>query len=95
MTVVLASKGYPDNPETDIPIIIPRDIIEDQELKIFHSGTKLISNKLFSHGGRVLNVSALGETINDCRKKIYDAITKIKFEACCYRKDIGLRKFKF
>ena len=95
MTVVLASKGYPDNPETGIPITIPSEIIEDQELKVFHSGTKLIDNKLYSHGGRVLNVSSLGESIDDCRKKIYDAIAKIKFEACCYRKDIGLRKFKF
>ena len=56
---------------------------------------KLIDKKLYSHGGRVLNVSSLGESIDDCRKKIYNAIAKIKFEACCYRKDIGLRKFKF
>ena len=95
MTVVLASKGYPDNPETDIPITIPSAIIENPELKVFHSGTKLIDNKLYSHGGRVLNVSSLGKSIDDCRKKIYDAIDKIKFEACSYRKDIGLRKFKF
>ena len=69
MTVVLASKGYPDNPETGIPITIPSEIIENQELKVFHSGTKLIDNKLYSHGGRVLNVSSLGESIDDCRKK--------------------------
>ena len=69
MTVVLASKGYPDNPKTGIPITIPSEIIENQELKVFHSGTKLIDNKLYSHGGRVLNVSSLGESIDDCRKK--------------------------
>ena len=88
--LILASKGYPDNPETGIPITIPSEIIENQELKVFHSGTKLIDNKLYSHGGRVLNVSSLGESIMTA-EKIYDAIDKIKFEACCYRKDIGLR----
>lgn len=95
MTVVLASNGYPDNPETGIPITIPLEIIDNKELKVFHSGTKLINNKLYSHGGRVLNVSTLGETIDECRNKIYDAIAKINFKGCCYRKDIGLRKFKF
>ena len=60
---------------------------------MFHSGTKLIDNKLYSHGGRVLNVSSLVNQLMTA-EKIYDA-HKIKFESCCYRKDIGLRKFKF
>ena len=86
MTVILASEGYPEKP------IVGREIeIEELSNKtiLFHNGTKLENNKLFTTGGRVLSVTQLGNDFNEIRNNIYSEIDKINFEGMYYRKDIG------
>lgn len=87
VTVVLTSKGYPDDYKVGFKIEgidkLDRDII------VMHNGTKRIDGELFTNGGRVLSLTSLGETIEEARDKVYSNIEKIHFEGMHYRKDIG------
>ena len=88
--VVMASGGYPESYEKGLEItgIAEADAMED--VKVFHAGTAVDDDgKLVSSGGRVLGVTALGETIADARKRAYDAVAKISWQDCYYRKDIA------
>jgi len=84
--VVLASKGYPGHYETGKEIFGLDDICD---CIVFHAGTKLVGNKFYTSGGRVLNIVGLGETIETARSRAYECVSKIKFENMFYRKDIG------
>ena len=86
-TVILASGGYPENYEKGKEIT-GLDLVDDDVI-VFHGGTKLSNGKVLTDGGRVLAVTALGETIEDAREKVYRNIPKIKFEKMEYRKDIA------
>lgn len=91
--VILASEGYPDSYEKGFPILG----IEDAESKgaiIYHAGTKLDEFSLVSWGGRVLGVTALGDTQRTSVSNAYDAVEMIHFENRFYRKDIGVKAFK-
>jgi phosphoribosylamine--glycine ligase len=59
------------------------------DVKVFHSGTKMLGKSLATDGGRVLGVTALGTSVLDARKRAYAALGKINFEGMHYRKDIG------
>jgi len=59
---------------------------------VFHAGTKLDGGKVVTSGGRVLAVVARGKTLPEAREKVYNNISRIKFEGCHYRKDIALIK---
>jgi phosphoribosylamine---glycine ligase len=87
--VIATSKGYPGDYPTDIPItgIVDADSMPD--VKVFHSGTKLAGKSLLTDGGRVLGVTALGNSVLDARRRAYSAMGKIHFEGMHYRKDIG------
>jgi phosphoribosylamine--glycine ligase len=56
---------------------------------VIHAGTTLEDGKLYTSGGRVLNVVALGDNLEDARRKAYAAVDKIHFEGCHFRTDIG------
>jgi phosphoribosylamine--glycine ligase len=56
---------------------------------VFHAGTALRAEKVVTNGGRVLNVTALGETLEAAREKAYAAVAKIKFNGAVYRTDIA------
>lgn len=86
--VVLASKGYPSSYEKGKEIT-GLDSLE-KEIVIFHAGTKICNEKLLTNGGRVLNVCALGNSLDEALKKAYNAASKINFQGKYYRKDIGL-----
>lgn len=86
-TVVLASGGYPDKYEKGKEIT-GLDLVDD-DIIVFHGGTKLSDGKIFTDGGRVLAVTAIGNTIEEARNKVYENIKKIKFEKMEYRKDIA------
>jgi len=90
LTVVLASKGYPENPETEKEISGLEDLENSSEVMLFHAGTKFKAGKWITSGGRVLNLTVLGDTVDDARQKAYFAATRVKFEGMHYRKDIGL-----
>jgi phosphoribosylamine--glycine ligase len=91
LTVVLANKGYPLNYKKDSIITGIEDAEKDPGIKVFHAGTRLENKRLIASGGRVLNVTATGLSIEEARKKAYNAIEKIKFKTKYYRKDIAWR----
>jgi phosphoribosylamine--glycine ligase len=59
-------------------------------LQIFHAGTKQLNGEIVTAGGRVLAVTALGSTIAEARSRAYEAVARIHFENCHYRRDIAL-----
>jgi len=86
--VVMASAGYPGNYKTGFPITGLNGV--DQEIMVFHAGTKSSSGQVVTNGGRVLTVAATGKTIAEARKKVYANISRIRFEGAHYRRDIAL-----
>jgi phosphoribosylamine--glycine ligase len=90
VTVVLASAGYPGKYETGKAISGLDDAAKVKDVQIFHAGTKRANGEIRTAGGRVLAVTALGSTIKDARERAYDAVSRINFENCHYRRDIAL-----
>ena len=90
VTVVLASGGYPDKYETGKPISGLDHAAKLDHVQIFHAGTKRVNSDVVTAGGRVLSVTALGPTIEVARARAYDAVSRIHFEGCHYRRDIAL-----
>src|SRR5256712_1179580 len=90
VTVVLASGGYPDKYETGKPISGLDHAAKLDDVRIFHAGTKRVNSDVVTAGGRVLSVTALGPTIEVARARAYDAVSRIHFEGCHYRRDIAL-----
>jgi phosphoribosylamine--glycine ligase len=86
----MASAGYPGRPETGKKISGLEAAAEMPDVEIFHAGTRQENGEFFTSGGRVLNVTALGETVAEARDRAYAAAEKIHFEGCHYRRDIAL-----
>ena len=86
VTVVLASGGYPESYEKGKEITGLNDV--DDDIVIFHGGTKIYKGKVITDGGRVLAVTAMGETLEEAKEKIYRNIPKIHFDKMEYRTDI-------
>jgi phosphoribosylamine--glycine ligase len=87
--VVLAAAGYPDNPRRG-------DVISDldqgsDECKVFHAATSVVDGKIVTSGGRVLCVTALGDTVRHAQRIAYGAVARIHFDGMQYRTDIGHR----
>ncbi len=90
--VVLASHGYPDEPRKGDPITgLPKP---SADCRIFHAGTRLDGKALLTNGGRVLCVTALGDSVRMARTRAYEALERIRFDGMQYRKDIGHRALK-
>lgn len=90
--VVMASHNYPETPRLGDEITgLPKDLLDAQ---VFHAGTTLKDNKVLTSGGRVLCVTALGETVKFAQQQAYRILEDIKFEGAQYRKDIGYRAVK-
>ena len=88
--VIMASGGYPKSYPKGIEITGLTNGQLDG-VTVYHAGTKLQGNELVTSGGRVLGVTALGDTLENALKKSYDAVEKIHFEGAHYRRDIGKR----
>ncbi len=86
--VVMASGGYPKSYPKGLEITGLTNGQADGVI-VYHAGTAIEDNKLVTSGGRVLGVTALGNTIEDALKKSYEAVDKINFQNKHYRKDIG------
>jgi phosphoribosylamine--glycine ligase len=87
--VVVAAHGYPASPRkgdaiTGLPAGTP-------ELQVFHAGTALDGSVLRSSGGRVLCVTALGDSIRAAQRRAYEAVESIRFDGAQFRRDIGHR----
>lgn len=87
--VVMASKGYPGKYEKGFEITGIEEAEKDPDIVVFHSGTDIKDGKLVTAGGRVLTVTAVGDTLKEAKEKAYKAIEKIHFEGAHYRRDIG------
>ncbi|HXV58318.1 MAG TPA: phosphoribosylamine--glycine ligase [Gaiellaceae bacterium] len=90
VTVVLAAPGYPESPETGVPVAGLAEA-EDEGALVFHAGTAVREGRLVSAGGRVLDVTALGPTVADARERAYRAVERVDFPGVQYRLDIALR----
>ncbi|MEI7833320.1 MAG: phosphoribosylamine--glycine ligase [bacterium] len=91
VTVVLAAGGYPGNYTKGTPINGVGKAGELPDVTVFHAGTRIIDGKLCTNGGRVLNVTALGDTFADAIDSVYTAIEEINWDGMTYRKDIAAR----
>ncbi len=90
--VVMASANYPANPKLGDEITgLPKNL---EDAYVFHAGTTLNGDKVTTSGGRVLCVTALGETVKFAQKQVYQIIEDIHFEGAQYRTDIGFRAIK-
>lgn len=87
LTVVLTSEGYPLSYIKGYEIIGYDNL--DEEIILFHNGTEYNGGKLLTDGGRVLSVTALGNSLEEAREKVYSNIDKIRFKGMSFRKDIG------
>ncbi len=91
--VIMASGGYPKSYPKGIEI----KGLSDGQLEgvtVYHAGTALKDGKLVTSGGRVLGVTALGDTLSEALEKSYDGVKQIEFENAHYRTDIGQRALK-
>jgi phosphoribosylamine--glycine ligase len=90
--VVMAAAGYPDDPrKNDAITALPADT---DDCVVFHAGTQLVDGSLRTTGGRVLCVTALGDSVRAAQKRAYEAVEQARFDGAQYRRDIGHRALK-
>lgn len=90
--VILASGGYPEKYSTGFEITGISEAEKDPAVIVFHAGTKLDAGRYYTAGGRVLGVTAVADSIDNARLKVYAAVDKISFEGKHFRTDIGIKK---
>ncbi|HCO56522.1 MAG TPA: phosphoribosylamine--glycine ligase, partial [Pelagibacterium sp.] len=90
LTVVLAANGYPGAYEKNT-VIKNADGLDSDTVQVFHAGTVRDGDALLANGGRVLNVTATGESVNEARKRAYAALGAIDWPDGFCRRDIGWR----
>lgn len=88
--VVMASKGYPEKYETGFPLVIDSSVKDS----VYIAGAKLSGGQLLTAGGRVLGVTALGDTLEGAILTAYDRVKSVSFENSYCRTDIGARALK-
>jgi phosphoribosylamine--glycine ligase len=87
--VVLAAHGYPDAPRAgDVLAGVPP---EGEDFKVFHAGTAVSADRVVTSGGRVLCVTAMGDSVKMAQRRAYQVIESIRFEGMQFRRDIGHR----
>jgi phosphoribosylamine--glycine ligase len=91
ITVVMAAKGYPGAYEKGTPIAGLEHLPEDSQHMVFHAGTARADGQLVATGGRVLNVTARGASLQDAQQRAYGMIDQIDWPGGFYRTDIGWR----
>ncbi|MBO9446220.1 phosphoribosylamine--glycine ligase [Ruegeria sp. R14_0] len=91
MTVVMAAQGYPGSYEKGTAIKGLDGLPEDSSNMVFHAGTKAVEGQVQAAGGRVLNVTARGETLQDARDRAYAMVEGVDWPEGFYRRDIGWR----
>jgi phosphoribosylamine--glycine ligase len=90
--VVVAAAGYPEAPRKgDVITRLPED---RDDCVTFHAGTAVQGDTLVTSGGRVLCVTALGDTVRAAQKRAYDAVEQVQFNGMQYRRDIGHRAIR-
>ena len=93
MTIVLCSKGYPGNYKKN-KVLNLSEVKNKKNLFLIHAGTKNIENKIYTNGGRVLNIVSLGNNYKKIRNNVFQTIKKINWRESFFRRDIGWRVIK-
>jgi phosphoribosylamine---glycine ligase len=92
--VVASSSGYPGSYKTGLPISGLSSAAQVPGVEVFHSGTAQAGSELVTSGGRVLGVTASGDTLQEALARAYEGLAQISFEGIYYRRDIGHRAVK-
>jgi phosphoribosylamine---glycine ligase len=87
--IVMASGGYPGHYKVGETIAGLEHLDRKNDVIVFHAGTRLDENRTLTSGGRVLGVTAVGDTLLAARERAYDAVDKIEFDGSYFRRDIG------
>jgi len=92
LCVVLAAGNYPEEPRKGDAIKgLPA---ASEDCRVFHAGTKLEGSRVLTNGGRVLGITALGDSLKMAARRAYTAVDTIRFEGMQFRTDIGHRALK-
>jgi phosphoribosylamine--glycine ligase len=91
LCIVLCSKGYPDKFKKEILINNLNEIKLDTDEYCYHAGTKIIGEKIYANGGRVLNFVCTSENFEKSRNKIFSLIKLLNWDGGFFRKDIGYK----
>ena len=92
--VVMTAGGYPGQYKKGLPISGLGNVSRMKDVVTFHSGTRAKGKQIITDGGRVIGVTALGDTVEKAIKRAYAAVAKISWEGVFYRKDIGGKALK-
>ena len=88
--VIMASEGYPVKYEKGFEIKIPQEVADS----VYVAGAEMKDGRLLTNGGRVLGVTAVGDTLGDAIRGAYAKAEKISFDNSYYRRDIGAKAMK-
>jgi phosphoribosylamine---glycine ligase len=89
VTVVMASKGYPESASKGDVIVGTETLARDPHVQVIHAGTALVDGHLVTAGGRVLAVTATGTDVADARAQAYEGVAMISFPGAQWRRDIA------
>jgi phosphoribosylamine--glycine ligase len=92
--VVMAAGGYPGDYEKGLPIRGLDEVAGVPDTMVFHAGTRLQDGQILTNGGRVLCVTALGETVTQAQAHAYALVERIRWQDAYYRRDIGYRALR-
>ncbi|MGO0123323.1 phosphoribosylamine--glycine ligase [Desulfothermobacter acidiphilus] len=95
LCVVLAAAGYPGAARLGDEIQGLEELAAEEEVMVFHAGTKREDGRWLTAGGRVLNVTARGRNLLEARERAYQAVKRLSFAGMHYRRDIGLKALKY
>jgi len=87
--VVIAAEGYPGSYEKGMPISGLDEAAKVPDVKVFHAGTKLVDGQVVADGGRVLGVTAIGDSIADAKRRAYEVVRMVRFRGAWCRHDIA------
>ena len=90
--VVIAAEGYPESYESNKQVTLQETL--DQDMKLFHAGTKLVDDNVVTSGGRVFCATALGDDLKSAQSKAYNLVDSVNFDGAFHRKDIGFKGIK-
>lgn len=93
--VVMASQGYPGPYAVDQPILGIDAADEMPDVKVFHAGTRILDGQVVTAGGRVLGVTALGDTIAQAKLNAYTAVQRVRWTGSWCRKDVSDKATEF
>jgi phosphoribosylamine--glycine ligase len=93
-TVVMTSGGYPGTFATGLPITGLDSVEREQNVFVFHAGTKQNGSSIVTAGGRVLSVTGLGRTLETAVVRAYQGVKKISFQNAYFRRDIAEKAFR-